>query len=432
MALAPAAVSAQTTSSPVTLGFSDALKIAGEKSPGVIMAGERVKQALERLNQTRAPLFPQLSVSASEIRQTKNLETFGLQAAPNTPSVTGPFNAFDARLKVIQTLFDMATVKRLEAAGIGHEVSRAEEKKIKEDVLALVATLYIEAKRAQSALAFSEAELRLSRETYRLAGMNFRIGTGSEMDLKNAKAAHSESRFQRRMSKTKARDTQLDLKAALGFSEEQEMRLSENEPTVNLRLPKRPEILKLTQSHPEVLLAQAKLRQAEAETASEKAEFLPKISGAADYGASADLPGHSKATYSYGLEAAWAIFEGGQRTALAAEGQSKSREAEAYRKDLTNQKENKALEAREFLKNMRNLLKAKRDDLAAQSRQLELTKNRLANGTASRLEVIHAMSNETRAADVFAEAAASFQTAEVNLAHALGQTGIIMNDRRIL
>ena len=423
-------LSAENSLAPIHLSFSEALRIAEEKSPTMIMADERVKQALERLNQARAVFFPQVSGNLSEKRQTMNLETVGLKPAGGGSPVVGPFNAFDARVKLSQTLFDWALVKRLESVGATRDLSKAEQMKAKEDVLALVGTLYIEAKRAEDALWFSKAVLRLSQEKYRLANTHNKWGTGSDIEVKQAKADLSESRFEWRLANQKAVDRRLDLKVALGFSESQAIELESKDFFFNIGLPKSKEIMNAASKHPEVITAESKLRELAAQNAAEKAGFLPKISGTVDYGASAEQPSDSKETYAYGLQLSWPLFEGGQRNARVAESDSASREAKTNFNDVKNQKEAKAFQAKGALKNAKTLILAKRDSFEYYHAQMELARHRYANGTASELELIHSAAEEAQAKDQKDESVAVYRLAEINLAHALGQMDRFLENMR--
>lgn len=395
--------------------------MAGQKSPAVIMANERVKQAVERLNQTRSTMFPQVSTTLSETRKTENLETFGFKTAVGAPSVTGPFNVFDARVKLTQVLFDPSVIKRLEAAGIAQDVSTAEARKVKEDILAMTASFYIEARRAESEFQFSKVVLWLSREKFRLAETYLKLGTGSDLDLKNARTELSDARSRWHASKSKLLRSQLDLKAALGLPENQNLSFPGEAVSLRSIFPTRDEILRSSGRHPEVELAEQKLRETKALEASEKAEYLPKLSGKADYGASADQPSRSEATYSYGLEASWDLFDGGERNARVAESQSKSREAQVNLDDTSNQKQISALDAKESLKDARKMMKAKEDNLAAYKQQLDLLTHRFENGSASQMDLIVAMVQEAQAADEREETLAMYQTAQVYFVHSLGQ-----------
>src|SRR5437879_4823500 len=73
LALLAAASPAQAAAAPLELRFEDAVRMAGEKPASVVITHERVQQAIARLAQTRAGLWPQLTASASESRQTRNL-----------------------------------------------------------------------------------------------------------------------------------------------------------------------------------------------------------------------------------------------------------------------------------------------------------------------------------------------------------------------
>lgn len=411
----------QNTDSVPVLTFREALTIASEKSPSVVMADERVREALERLNQTRSYLFPRVEGDVSESRQTKNLATLGFKPTPGMPSVVGPFNAFDARIKLTQILFDLGTVKRLEAARAGKDLSAAEFKKAKQDALALVGSLFVEARRTEEAVKFAKISLRYTEERYRLANTHWKLGTGSETDVKEAKSEWTAGRYLLRAAQSDRTAKMLDLKAALGFSADKEIQLAREELVFKTPLPKSQNISEAARSHPEVQVAEENLREQKAQEAAEKAGYFPTISGLADYGASGDQPGRGSGTYDLGLALSWPIFEGGNTQARVAEASAKTREAKTNFNDVSVQKEAKAIEAKNSLKDARLFLLARGDTLLWRKKEMDLAKERFQNGTASVLDLIGAQRDSANAENDAAEAAALYRTAQINLAHALGQ-----------
>ena len=402
------------------LTFREALRTAAEKSPTAVMADERVQEALERLNQARSYLFPKITGDVSETRRTENLQTLGFKPAADGPSVVGPFNAFDARVKLTQILFDPATVRRLEAVRAGKELSAAEAKKAKQDVLALVGALYIETRRDIEAVKFAKTALCYAEEKARLADEHFKLGTGSETDLQEAKSELAANRYLVRAAESAETAKRLDLKAALGLSPGDSLKLAGEDPIFQNRLPNTQDIPAAVQSHPEVKVAEENFKGQKAQELVERAGYLPKISGAADYGSSGSQPGRGEATYDLGLELSWPIFEAGEQQAKVAEAESKTRQAKTNFNEVKIQKEAKALEAKDSLKDARLFLVAQGDRRLWKKKELELAKARFQNGTASVLDVIRVSRDAAEAENDAAEASALYRMAQINLAHALG------------
>src|SRR5262245_33239041 len=194
LVIAPPLSRAET--GPLRLSLGEALRIAQERHVEVVVAEERVKQAISRISQARSGLLPQLSATASQNRQTRNLIAVGIEI-PGVNPLVGPFNSFDARLGLTQAIFDGAALERLRSARVGKALSLAEAEKTKQDVLALVATLYLEAKRAQESVSLTQSLLKQSEERLRLARSRLQLdlGTSFEVTQLTAERADNQSRL---------------------------------------------------------------------------------------------------------------------------------------------------------------------------------------------------------------------------------------------
>ena len=107
--------SGTATSDVLTIGVLDAMNRALEHNLGVLVA----EQQLGRSDGTRwkalSELLPNINGRISETRQVINLESFGFGTATGSafagiPSLVGPFNVFDARIYVSQSVVDLAAI----------------------------------------------------------------------------------------------------------------------------------------------------------------------------------------------------------------------------------------------------------------------------------------------------------------------------------
>src|SRR5204862_470752 len=70
-----------------------------------------------RVRQARSALLPNLSLTGSWVNRTFNPRTLGFQIPGlSLPSLVPPFNAYDGRARVTQTLFDASSMRRVGAA----------------------------------------------------------------------------------------------------------------------------------------------------------------------------------------------------------------------------------------------------------------------------------------------------------------------------
>lgn len=404
----------------MTLSLSQALTLARERNVEVIVSQERVVQSMDRLTQARSAFLPQVNGSASLTRQTKNLKAFGIDI-PGNDAVVGPFNTFDARVAVSQTLLDVAAIQRLRAVRNGRLVSQDELAKANEDAMALVATLYVEAQRAEERAGLGAALLKTEQKRLEIAQASEGIGAGSAMDLLSARSNIADARNQLAQSKTQALSARLDLAAALGIPEERPIRFtSSRKDLLLLKTPTEGEALASASTHPNVKIAAGNVRQREIERSVEKADFFPRVSVGADYGASGSSPGDVAGTYSFGGQLTVPIFRGGLRSGRIKEASSRLRESEARRDDIVRHTEAEVRAARDFLLQTQSVSEAAEAEREEAAKRLMIAKERRESGLGDALQLTEAESGAALARDRANEARAARRLAAVNLAHAMG------------
>lgn len=396
-----------------------ALALAAARNVRVVTAQERARAAAERISEGRSPLFPQVTATASQSRQTRNLLAQGF-TLPGRDPVIGPFDSFDARLRLTQTLFDAAAWSRLEAARTGRALSQAEEDLAREDALALAAALYLEARRAAQIAALNDTLWRQASDREGLSRTREQAGLGTELEVSQAESALALAQEARRNAASQALERRLDLAAALGI--ETDIQISTAEESVPLGpAPLRDEeIPAAIDKHPDVIRAQrlVEARAADQETA--RVERGPKLSGLADYGWSGQRADTSRPTYGYGVQASWPLTDGGHRRSRVEQAASGAREAQASLDDARRRARTKILSSRENLARARGLSEAREKDRAAARETLRVAQARRKLGSGSRWDVTTAASDAARAEDAFEEARANLILAQMDWARSLG------------
>jgi outer membrane protein len=408
---------------PLRLSLEQALQMAKEQQVQVLVAKERVQQAITRIVQARSALLPQLQGTASQVRQTVNLEALGIFVnVPGFHTFVGPFNTFDARASLTQTLFDATALKRLQAAKTDRHLSEVELAKAQEDAMALVANLYLDADRAEEEWHLVQALQVRDGALLRIARDRLALGLGSAIEVTQAEASWAESKNQVEQARAQKEERRLDLASAIGLPDDQPIEFTLQKNSEKTPLPSEDTIHQSLDLHPEVVVAKNMVQQQMQQRKVEKSEYWPKFSGQANYGFSGTNPGNLDGTYLYGGQMNVPIYQGGLRQARIQEATSRIHESEAQLEDTKRQQQAKAFSALESLKQSFVGLKAANTELTRTSEELNLAEHRFQSGLGSEIEVVESRTQQALAQNQQSEALSLYRLAWVNLAHALGDT----------
>src|SRR2546426_645844 len=174
LALLSAASLRAQTPTPVRLSFANAVRQATGISPDTVppvveIAGFRADAASARVRQARAGLLPSLSLSGSWANRNFNSKAQGI-SFPGVPTIIGPFNAYDGRVRLTQTLFDFANLGRVSAAKSQSSAAGADRSAVLETSAQTVALAYARTSRSQAVLTARAADSALAAQLVGLAG----------------------------------------------------------------------------------------------------------------------------------------------------------------------------------------------------------------------------------------------------------------------
>jgi len=405
---------------PLTLTLIDALKMAKERAVNVVVADEKVKQALARMSQAQAVLLPQISGSTSESRQTRNLEAQGI-SIPGKDPLVGPFNTFDARIKLTQSLLDVASVETLAVTSQSEALAKNQKTQSEQGALALVASLYIEAQRAEMHVALGRSLVAQSEEAYRLAQNQLQQGSGTSLGLIQAQATLETSQHQLVALKTDEDNRKKDLLASLELSPDTKLILPSKQKELKFEIPDDTRIESATLNNSDLKVAQSALKKSSAEHKAAVADFLPKITAKADYGASGTLPADSRSTYTYGAELNLPLIDGGLRAARVKEAKSHWLENKAELQDTEIKTKTAIHEAKNDLLETEKGVEATTSALTQADQELKISKQKLQSGLGSHYEVTTSILQWTRTENDWHDAIANRELATLNLIYKMGE-----------
>lgn len=427
--LAAGSVQAQSPAQgPLRLSLADAVRVASGEVPVVALATLRSDEAEARVRQARGALLPSLALDGEWLNRTFNSQSLGItfpDSAPfKFPQLIGPFNNYDARVSASQTLFDWSSVVRVRAARAQADGSRAERGTTVEASALSAAGAYLRAARARSVVAARQADSSIAAELVGLAQAQKNAGVSAAIDVTRARTQLVTAEGLLLVARNQLDRARIDLTRALGLDPATPLDLTDTLSAAlgaaDVPAQRDSAVTAALANRPELEVERARAGAARQTGAAIRAERLPRLVVAGDYGVNGlTVPG-AIATRDLTLAVSVPILDGFRREARLAEQNAVVRESEVREGDLRHQiaadvdaalLDLRSAEAQQAVAAERLRLA---DDELAQSRE------RFKAGVVGNIEVIDAQTNLIRARDTDIDARFAGATARLSLARAAG------------
>ncbi len=424
----PAVVAAQAPAAgaQLRLSFADAVRVASSEAPAVALAALRTDEADARVRQTRAALLPSLSVAGLWLNRDFNTQSLGIPFPPQfgLQNPVPAFNNYDGRVSASQTLFDWSSVVRVRAARTQADGSRAERLVTVEGTALTAALGYLRAARAQAVVAARQADSSIAAELVGLADAQKAAGVSAAIDVTRARTQLVTAEGLLLVARNQRDRARIDLTRALGIDPATPLAFTDTLAATlgaaDVPAARDSLVAAGLGNRPDLRAELARAGAARQTGAAIRAERLPRLAVAADYGVNGlTVPG-AIATRDLTLRVSVPILDGFRREARLAEQDAVVRESQVRERDLRQQI---AADVDGALLDLHSAeaqqaVAAERLRLAAD--ELAQSRERFKAGVAGNIEVIDAQSNLIRARDTDIDARFAAATARVSLARAAG------------
>lgn len=406
---------------PLALSVGQAIKLALEHNLGVLQAQDEVGRATGARWLALSALLPDVSAGITESRRKTNLEAFGFPLGPNFPRVVGPFNVFDARVFVRQSLFDLEALNHARAGAHSLAAARHDYRSARDLVVLVSANLYLQVLAAEARAATARAQ-RDSAEALLQQAQDLRAaGLVAGIDVVRAEVRMSADRQRATAAQNVFLKTKLQLARVVGLPIGQTFTLSDQLPPVPVPdLTLEAALEQAYRERADFQAAQERLRAAEATRQAAFAGRLPSVDLNADYGAIGLTAGSALPTFTVIGNVHVPIFDAGRSKgrALQADADVRGRRAELedLRAEIDYDVRSAFLDLTSTGEELQTATRAR--ELAAL--QLTQSRDRFAAGVANNIEVIQAQEAVTQANEQYIGAMYGFNVAKALLARSLG------------
>jgi outer membrane protein TolC len=409
-----------------TLSLEQAIQLALQNNLSTLLAREQQREAKGVKQEALSPLLPNISGSAYQASITQNLAALGFQPGtfPGLGSTfIGPFNNFDARVRLVQTIFNLSAWENYRAGASGVKLAQWREGLAREQVASGTALLYLEVLRSDRALAAANADLELAQTLLRLAEDQRNAGVATGVDVTRAQSRLAQEQVRLAQAQASSEQSLLNLQRVVGLPLGSTMTLTDPlrfaadaVPTAEVA------VAEAQQNRREINIAEEQVKQNDLLRRSASAERLPSLDFIADYGISGITPANTALpTRRVGVQLNVPIFNGGLSQGRLAVASSRARQAELELGSVRGQVEQDVRLALSGLRTASAQVNAADESVRLALRELEMARDRFAAGVGDNLEVVTAQTSLANARETQVTALAVYNAARLNLAAAQGR-----------
>lgn len=414
---------ASSAQEPVRLTLQQAIALATSPrgAAAVQLAAAAQAAAKARVALAHSYRYPLLSFGISETNITRNLGAEGFNFPTGVPGfvipqAVGPFNVFDARVEISQTVFDLGAIRRSRAITAAFDAATSEATVNQEAAAAQTAHDYLVALEADASVEAAQEAVAQADATIRRAQDRIDAGKASDAEGTRARLRSTASRTRLSGAQRDQVNARLQLIDDLGLDFSASIELTDKltfAPGADVDI--KATVEQALQSRGELKTAAKRQEQARDEAGAVHASLAPTVSAFGDVG-----PQDTIITHTVGISAHITVFDGGRRRAQEAESAAAVRQYDIQQRDLRRQIE---LEVRRAFANLQAAAsQAQNCDSALQLSQEELAsaQRRYDNGVADNAELLDAQTAESQAREDQVRARYAWNQARLEMAQATG------------
>jgi outer membrane protein len=408
----------------LNLTLQQALDLALKNNLRTRLARENIVQAGGEKGLSMSELLPNLSGAAYQSNVTSNLAAMGMGPStfPGIKPFVGPFNRFDARIQLVQSVFNLASIRRYQASVHGLALARVEQRSAEQQVMIATVLSYLAFIEAGQSVEAAQADVVLAERLLELAASQHNAGVATGIDVARAETRLAGQEVRLAQARTDRDTARLNLLRVVGAPLSSMLVLSENMRFEPAALPDPEESVRMALTNRvELQSAQEQVQISRLRKQAATAGWIPSVSLFADYGTSGVTPMETNLpTRSYGVRLDLPIFDGGRTYSEAGMAASRLHQAELQFHDLQEVVEKEVRQAIDNLSTRREQVQAAQKALALSERELELTRDLFRNGVGDNIQVVNAQAAVENARQGMVASLTLFNVARLNLVAALG------------
>ena len=409
------------------LSLRDAVSRGLEYNLGTEGLTQAMRQARGQARVARSSLLPNLNGYLRESVEQENLTALGLRFHFNfpgisIPTIVGPFNYYDLRATLTQTVADLTALNNYRSA---QELVKENEAALRDarDLVVLAAGgAYLQVQAAEARVRSAQAQIDTAQALFKQTQDRRAVGLNPQIDV-NRSQVQLQTEQQRLMSlENDVAKQKINLARVVGLPVNDNYEITDDipySPAPDLTVEQA--LKQAFENRADLQSAEAQVRAAERARSAAHWEHLPSLALSADYGAIGINPAQSHGTFTVVGTLRIPIWQGGRTEGETQEADAALGQRRAEREDVRGRIEADVRDAFLDLKTAANQLDVARNNQKVARETLTLTRQRFEAGITDSVEVTQAQESVVSADLDYITSVFAHNLSKVALARAIGR-----------
>jgi len=406
------------------LSFQEAIDRGLRNNLGLLLSVDQTTLARGERWKELSNLLPNLQARLQEDVQTQSLTALGFKGSLfpfRLPRVIGPFNYFDARASVSQSLFSFKDLEKERAAAESLKSAEYSYKDARELVVLAVGNAYLMAIAGAARIETADAQVQNAQALYNKAADQQKAGLIPAIDSLRSQVELQTRQQQLIAARNDFAKQKLSLARIIGLPTGQEFSLTEKAPYQALTpLPIEVYLQRAYSARSDYQAAQAQVRAAELTHRGAAAGRYPSLDLNANYGDVGVTPDRSNGTWQVNGGLNIPIFAGGKVHSDLLEADAQLRQARSQLNDLRGRIDYEVRASLLDLSSAAEQVEVARSSVELAEEALRQSRDRFAAGVTDNLEVVQAQESVAGAHESYIQSLYAHNLAKVELARAIG------------
>jgi len=406
------------------LNFQEAIDRGLRNNLGLLISGDQAITARGERWKELSNLLPNLQAQLQENVQTESLTALGLKSNVfpfPIPRVIGPFNYFDARASLSQSVFNFRDLEQERASSERLKSAQYSYKDARELVVLAVGNAYLLAIANAARIETTQAQVTNAQALYDKAVDQQRAGLNPAIDTLRSQVELQTREQQLIAARNDFAKQKLSLARIIGLPPGQEFILTEKAPYQALTpLPVEVYLQRAYTSRSDYQAAQAQVRAAELSRRAATAGHYPTLGFNANYGDIGINPSQSNGTWQVDGGLTIPIFAGGKVHSDVLEADSQLKQARSQLGDLRGRIDYEVRSALLDLNSAADQVEVARSTVELAEEALTQSRDRFSAGVTDNLEVVQAQESVASAHESYIQSLYAHNLAKVELGRAIG------------
>jgi outer membrane protein TolC len=408
------------------LSFKDAIERGLKYNLGAVGLNETVRQANGQSRVARSSLLPNLTSSLSETVEQVNLRALGVRFSSPfpgfaIPAIVGPFNYFDLRARLSQTVANLTSLNNYRSAKETVKANELSGRDARDLVVLAVGGAYLQVIAAKARVESAKAQLQTAEAQYKQSSDQRAAGVLALTDLNRSEIQLLTTRERITSLENDYAKQKINLARLTGLPATDSYEITDTipysaAPPIELNAA----LQQAYSQRADLQAAEAQIRAAQYTRSAARAERLPSLSLSADYGAIGTNPSQSHGTFTVVGTLSVPIWQGGRTEGDIEQADAALAQRRAELEDLRSHIESDVRSAFLDLQAAASQVDVARRNLEVTRETLELTHQRFSAGVSEYVEVVQAQESLASADLDYINSVFAHNVAKLSLARAIG------------